>query len=325
MGLMKIGLVMSDASDEIVPIQKQLGLYHLVSSLRADASDKDLNAMMAAKVKSFADIGLKFSVFEGMGGIEDIKLGRPGADEQMDFAKRLIEACGRNDVRVMCYNWMPVVGWRRTKTALPSRGGSVVTAFDIADEDPDERTYAGEISEAALWKTIEGFLREIIPVCEKWNVKMSLHPDDPPILTPLKGISRIVTSARNYQRVFDMVDSAYNTMTFCQANIAAMGEDIPAAIRRFGNAGKITFVHFRDIRGDKNCFEETWHDDGQTDMYRAMKAYYEVGFDGVARPDHVPTMIGEPNDRPSYAVKANIFAVGYMKGLMEAVEKQIGL
>ena len=323
---MKLGLVISAATDEMVSIQHQLGLTHLVSSLRAGAADKDnLDAMLAAKCKSFEDVGLKFSVFEGLGGIEDIKLDRSGADEQMDYAKRLIEACGKNDVRVMCYNWMPVVGWFRTKTALPSRGGSTVTAFDIADVDPNERTYAGDISAATLWKTLDGFLREIIPVCEKWNVKMSLHPDDPPILTPLKGIERIVTSARNYQRVFDLVDSAYNTMTFCQANMSAMGEDIPSAIRRFGNMGKITFVHFRDIRGDKNHFEETWHDDGQTDMYKAMKAYYEVGFDGVARPDHVPTMVGEPNDRPSYAVKANIFAVGYIKGLMEAVEKQIGL
>lgn len=317
---------MSDPSDEIVAVQKQLGLTHLVSALRAGAADKDnLNEMMAAKVKSFEDIGLKFSVFEGMGGIEDIKLDRPGADEQMDFAKKLIEACGRSGVRVMCYNWMPVVGWFRTKIALPSRGGSTVTAFDIADVDPNERTYAGEISAATLWKTLDAFLREIIPICEKWNVKMSLHPDDPPILTPLKGIERIITSARNYQRVFDIVDSAYNTMTFCQANISAMGEDLPATIRRFGKMGKITFVHFRDIRGDKNAFEETWHDDGQSDMYGCMRAYYEVGFDGVARPDHVPTMVGEPNDRPSYAVKANIFAVGYIKGLMEAVEKQIGL
>ena len=323
---MKLGLVISDATDEMVSIQQQLGLTHLVSSLRASAADKaDLDAMLAAKCRAFEDAWLKFSVFEGLGGIEDIKLDRPGADEQMDYAKRLIEACGKNDVRVMCYNWMPVVGWFRTKNALPSRGGSTVTAFDIADVDPNERTYAGDINAATLWKTLESFLREIIPVCEKWNVKMSLHPDDPPILTPLKGIERIVTSARNYQRVFNFVDSAYNTMTFCQANISAMGEDVPAAIRRFGSQGKITFVHFRDIRGDKNCFEETWHDDGQTDMYRVMRAYYEVGFDGVARPDHVPTMIGEPNDRPSYAVNANLFAVGYIKGLMEAVEKQIGL
>ena len=323
---MKIGLVISDVNDPLVPIQKQLGMTHFVSALRAKAEDKDnLNDMMAAKVKSFDDIGLKFSVFEGMGGIEDIKLDRPGADEQMDYAKKLIEACGRNDVRVMCYNWMPVVGWYRTKKAKPSRGGSVVTAFDVADEDPNERTYAGEISEATLWKTLDAFLREIIPVCEKWNVKMSLHPDDPPILTPLKGISRIITSARNYQRVFDIIDSAYNTMTFCQANISAMGEDIPSTIRRFGHMGKISFSHFRDIRGDKNCFEETWHDDGQTDMYLAMKAYHEVGFNGVSRPDHVPTMIGEPNDRPSYAVQANLFAVGYMVGLKEAVMKQIGI
>ena len=316
---MKIGLDILDVNDEKVLIQKQMGLTHVVSSFRINDLSGDINAIVAAKAKSFNDIGLQFSVYESMGGIEDLKIGKAGADRQMDFAKRMVEACGRNGIRVICYNWMPVVGWVRTNFALPSRGGSTVTGFDIADMDPDERTAFGEISESDLWKSLEAFLREIIPVCEKWNVKMSLHPDDPPIPTPLKGIARIITSLKNYQRVFDLYDSAYNTMTFCQANISAMGEDIPAAIKLFGNKGKISFVHFRDIIGDMNRFVETWHEEGQTDMFRAMKAYCDIGFDGVARPDHVPTMVGEPNDRPMYAVRANLFAVGYMKGLLEAL------
>jgi len=321
---MKLGLVLGDVNDPKVKIQQQLGLTHLVSGFHVNAQTKeDLNELFKAKVKAFADIGQTFAVSEGLGGIENIKLARPEADEEMAFCKRYIEACGHAGVKVVCYNWMPVVGWYRTKTALPTRGGATVTAFDIDDMDPNERTFAGEISEETLWKSLEGFLREIIPVCEKWDVRMSLHPDDPPIHQPLKGIARIINSPQAYDRVFKFVDSAYNTLTFCQGNFAAMGVDIPATVRHFGYEGKITFVHFRDIRGDKNRFEETFHDDGQTDMYRAMRAYYEVGFDGMARPDHVPTMIGEPNDRPSYAVLANLFAVGYIKGLMEAVEKSL--
>ena len=104
-----------------------------------------------------------------------------------------------------------------------------------------------------------------------------------------------------------------------------MGEDIPWAIRHFGEQGKIFFVHFRDVQGQRDNFHETFHDDGKTDMYRAMRAYYEVGFDGIARPDHVPTMVGEDNSKPSYGLQGNLFAVGYIKGLMEAVEKEMGL
>ena len=106
---------------------------------------------------------------------------------------------------------------------------------------------------------------------------------------------------------------------------ATMGEDIPAAIRHFGKMGKIYFVHFRDVQGDRTNFHETFHDDGKTDMYEAMRCYYEVGFDGIARPDHVPTMVGEDDAMPSYGLQGNLFAVGYIKGLMEAVEKEMGL
>ncbi|MDR3120971.1 MAG: mannonate dehydratase [Clostridiales bacterium] len=320
----KLGLAINSPDHPRVSIAQQLGLKQAISGVsHEEMASADLNAVVAARVKAFADVGLEFSLMEGLGGIENIKLDRPDADKEMDYAKRLIEALGRNNVKDLCSIWMPVVVWYRTRTNLPTRGGATVTGFDIADCDPDERTYAGDISEATLWKTLDSFLREIIPVAEKWDVKMSLHPDDPPILVPLKGISRIVTSARNYQRVFDIVDSPYNTMTFCQANIAAMGEDVPATIRRFGKQGKITFVHFRDIVGDKNKFQEAFHDDGMTDMYQSMKAYYEVGFNGVMRPDHVPTMVGEDNDRPSYALLANLHAVGYIQGLMEAVEKSL--
>ncbi len=111
-----------------------------------------------------------------------------------------------------------------------------------------------------------------------------------------------------------------NGMTFCQGCFATMGENIPESIRHFGK--KDFFVHFRDVHGDRNCFHETFHDDGKTDMYEAMKAYYEIGFDGIARPDHVPTLIGEDNAKPSYGVLGNYFAVGYIKGLMEAAEKE---
>ena len=96
-----------------------------------------------------------------------------------------------------------------------------------------------------------------------------------------------------------------NGMTFCQGCFATMGEDIPAAIRHFGKMGKIYFVHFRDVQGDRTNFHETFHDDGKTDMYEAMRCYYEVGFDGIARPDHVPTMVGEDDAMPSYGLQGN--------------------
>ena len=101
----------------------------------------------------------------------------------------------------------------------------------------------------------------------------------------------------------------------------SMGEDIPEAIRYFGKRNKIFFVHFRDIRGDKWKFEETFHDEGKTDMYEAMRTYFEVDFKGPMRPDHVPTVAGDNNDHPGYSELGTLFAIGYIKGLIEAAAK----
>jgi mannonate dehydratase len=97
-----------------------------------------------------------------------------------------------------------------------------------------------------------------------------------------------------------------------------MGVDIPSTIRRFGRA--ISYVHFRDVRGSIPRFEETFHDNGKTDMCEAMRTYREVGFEGPMRPDHVPRLEGEAGDGSGYSMLGRLFAVGYMRGLMHAVD-----
>ncbi len=111
-------------------------------------------------------------------------------------------------------------------------------------------------------------------------------------------------------------------IALCQGNFTLMTDDLPAAIRHFGKQGKIFFVHFRDVRGTPEKFVETFHDDGQTDMLACMEAYRDIGFDGVCRPDHVPTMEGDSNEHPAYSSIGRLFAVGYLKGLREAVYRQ---
>jgi mannonate dehydratase len=147
-----------------------------------------------------------------------------------------------------------------------------------------------------------------------------MHPDDPP-LSPIRGIGRIMTSSENFQRMFDLVPSPSNGMTFCQGCFTEMGVDIPATITNFASQGKINFTHFRNLTGTVENFTESFHDEGKQDMYAAMKAYHDAGFAGPMRPDHAPTMEGDANDRPAYALQGRLLAVGYMKGLIEAIEK----
>lgn len=321
---MKLGLAYFNGYDpEKVNVQKQLGLREVISGSREmeGHAPHTLESVRAIQ-RQYAQAGLRLSVIEGPPPLDEVKLGRPGADQQMARFKEFIAACGTLGIDTVCYNWMPVLGWYRTRTDLITRGGARVTGFDWQDTDPQECTYAGEVSAGRLWSTLEGFLREILPECERYGVRLALHPDDPPV-SPLKGISRILTSADAFERVFSLRESPMNGMTFCQGCFATMGEDVPASIRRFGKE-KIFFVHFRDVQGTRERFQEAFHDNGKTDMYQAMKAYYEIGFSGVARPDHVPTLLGEDNSNPSYGVLGNYFAVGYIKGLMEAAQRETG-
>jgi mannonate dehydratase len=111
-------------------------------------------------------------------------------------------------------------------------------------------------------------------------------------------------------------------ITFCQGNFALMTNDVPSVIRQFGEQGKIFFVHFRDVRGDASGFVETFHDEGQTDMLECMRAYRDVGYDGVLRSDHVPELEGDMSDEPGYSTQGRLFAIGYTTALREAAYGQ---
>ena len=249
---------------------------------------------------------------------EKIKLGVDGRDEEIENYIAAIRALGNVGIPVLCYNFMAGLSWYRTKVDAPGRGGALITDFDLQAAKAQGPTQWGEVPEEKMWDNITYFLKAVVPVAQKSGVQMALHPDDPP-LSPLRGISRIVTSAANYRKIMNIVPSPANGVTFCQANFIAMGEDCEALVREWGKQKKIFFVHFRDIAGTRDHFRETFHDEGQTDMVKMLKTYHEVGFNGPIRPDHAPTLDEETNDRPGYAIQGKIFAIGYMKGVMQGL------
>jgi mannonate dehydratase len=213
---------------------------------------------------------------------------------------------------------MAVFNWMRTSTTAPSRGGALATGYDHELMQDAPLTEYGVITEEQLWENLEYFLKAVVPVAEEAGVKLAMHPDDPP-LSPIRGVSRIMRSLDNYQRLLDLYPSPVNGIALCQGNFSLMTDDLPSAIRHFGGQDKLFFVHFRDVRGTPEKFVETFHDDGPTDMLACMRAYRDVGFEGVCRPDHVPTMEGDTNQRPGYSNIGRLFAIGYLKGLREAV------
>ena len=308
---------------------KQLDVLGAVTGVRTAEGLKpwDPQAIKTNK-EAWEKIGLKWNVVEGPPSLgEKTKLGLEGRDEEISnfitFMKNLKQYGG---VDVICYNWMPVVGWYRTNNAYPGRGGALMTAFDYEDVKNAEPTKYGKVTKEALWKNLEYFLKAVMPEAEKIGMKLAMHPDDPQV-DSIKGIERIMTSPANFERMMKMYPSVYNGVTLCQGNFSLMGDvDIPKLVRKWGK-DKIHFVHFRnvqDLSGKKPStkFTETFHDEGQIDMYAAMKAYYDIGFTGPLRPDHVPCMASDTNDFPGYSNIGILFALGYIRGLMESISKE---
>jgi mannonate dehydratase len=248
---------------------------------------------------------------------EKIKLGIEGRDEEIENYLVMIRALANAGVPLLCYNWMAGIGWYRTRVDVAERGGALVSEFDYAEAARAGLTEWGEVPQERLWENLRYFLRAVMPAAEKAGIRMAIHPDDPPVAR-LRGIARILTSADAIRRVFEMHPSRANGVTFCQANFALMGEDIEALAREWCAADKLFFVHLRDVEGTRERFRETFHDNGPRNLAAMLKLYHEAGFDGPIRPDHAPTMQGERNDKPGYAVTGKVFAIGYMKGALDA-------
>jgi len=323
--MIKLAEALGTRPSELWTMVKQAGITHVVGGMDRsrglDVAREDLpwGYMPLVRVKTrYEDYGFSLDVLESRPPMNKIKLGLPGKDQEIEYVIDLIENMGKLGIPVWCYEWMPIMNWMRTSTTTPARGGALATSFDYELMKNAPLTEYGEVPDEVLWENLEAFLKIVVPVAESAGVKLAMHPDDPP-LSPIRGLARIMRSIDNYQRLLDLYPSPVNGIALCQGNFTLMTDDLPAAIRKFGKQEKIFFVHFRDVRGTPEKFVETFHDNGKTDMYACMKAYKEVGFDGVCRPDHVPTMAGDSNDRPSYSNIGRLFAIGYLRGLQEAV------
>ncbi|MCI9625486.1 MAG: mannonate dehydratase [Clostridia bacterium] len=295
--------------------------------------------------KTVEDAGLRLSVIESVPVHEDIKLGKPSRDRLIENYCQTLRNLAAEDIRVVCYNFMPVFDWTRSELdhLLPDGSNALVYFAEQVDKmDPinGELSLPGwdasytkeslkevmdaykEITEEDLWNNLKYFLERVIKVAEEVQVKMAIHPDDPP--WPIFGLPRIITNMENLERFLKLVDSPYNGLTLCSGSLGASADnDIVEMVRRFGGMGRIHFAHCRNILlRDGDSFEESAHlsEKGSLDMYEIMKAYHDVGFDGPCRPDHGRMIWGEQG-RPGYGLYDRALGAVYLNGLWEAIEK----
>jgi mannonate dehydratase len=266
--------------------------------------------------------GLQLAALHASGLPKDkIVYGREGREEQLNTWIAVLRAIGAAGVPMTGLTFQPI-GHFRTE-ATPGRGGAMYSTFDMEAYRRDPRQFAGrgrgdlagrELSEEKLWESAQWFFKRVVPVAEEAGVRIALHPDDPPVPDPLGGAARIVTSMENYDRIYNIAPSPANAMLFCQGCFAEMGEDIYDAIAYAASAGRIGYVHFRDIRGTPYNFVETFIDEGQNDMLRAMQTYRDNGFYGPFMMDHTPHM---PEGFDNW--HGHAYANGYIKALVQVV------
>lgn len=221
-----------------------------------------------------------------------------------------------------------VVG--RNSYEAPARGGSLTSEWRASEFDVTTLTTDGRTTPEQLWASLKYFLDAVVPTAEECGVYLAMHPDDPP-MPEVRGAARIMTSPEAFEKLIQLNDSPHNGITFCQGCFSEMGVDVPDAIARLGH--RAHFVHFRDVRGNAEDFIETWQDEGQTDMHKALGAWKATGFNGIIRPDHVCMLpqleeghateekaVGYFSGKASgYTMIGRIWAVGYMRGLFDAV------
>ena len=296
---------------------KQCGVNHGVIRLpETDTFDLTNASHWQDVYDGFINYGITPLIVEPMpNSVHDhIKAGDDKRDESIDQVIKMLPIMRKFNIDMICFNWMAHIGWLRTSSDIIERGGALATGFDLKDFKP----IGARITADELWENYKYFLDAVVPEAEKYDIKLALHPDDPP-LPKLGDVSRIMITADNIKKaIYDIHPSDILGVTMCQACYYMMGENVEQIIRDFGE--KNFFVHFRNATGNKLKFHETFHDNGDLDMGKLILLYKELGLNVPVRVDHVPTLVGEDTEVAGYAAMGRLFAIGYLKGLLEQSE-----
>ena len=318
-----------DHSDATLQLLSSLGVTHICSGIPSPKFDENWSveglSRLRAKVESYGihlaavPIPLSSRTIDTV-EFPHILLGKdPEREQEIEWICQMIRNAAAAGIPMLKYN-LTMLGVLRTGRA-PGRGVSTYSQFvyDKADKDqPFQST--GPVSEEQMWERITYFLRKVIPVAEKAQVRMALHPNDPglPKGTAFRGIHAPLSTVDGLKRFVEVVDSPYHGLNFCQGTISEMldrpGEEIYDVIRHFGRRGKIFNVHFRNIQGTRGNFRETFPDDGDVDMPRALRTYKEIGYRGMIMPDHVPIIPGDTGGQKAFS-----FCFGYIQALLQVV------
>ena len=332
-------VISSRPSDEELLFVRQLGVEHVYTYVGADNSD----------VKSLTDLRLRVAdagitlydvAYPALITAKEIHLALPGRDEAIGKFKNFVSNVGRAGIKAIAFIFWPTMMW---SSGTGECRGAKARRVDLDEMLKRPLTHGREYTEDEIWDNFNYFLREVIPVAEEADVRLALHPSDPPVPS-LGGIPSLIHSFADYERAFEMADSPYLGMEFCVGCCLEGGEafgDMFQAIRHFNSEGRIVIVNFRNVSSPLPRFTETFVDAGYMDMYPVMKAFVEVGYQGTMILDHTPRFSRTPagdsdHDHPGYySLSASLqrlardseraYAIGHMRALLERAEAELNV
>ncbi len=308
-------------TDEDLLFYKQIGLRWAHAEF---GPDKAPLAFIKETQKRFARFGVTIYT-----GVHDsyrstrLQLGKAGRDEDIETFRQFLRDCGRAGIPVAKIDWHP--GNTYTTKEIEGPRGYRARQFDLADFRANEKQkFDREYSADEMWATFKYFLEAVLPVAREANVRIALHPDDPP-LSKMNGVAKLFVHHDAIRRAMEIAgDSPHFGMTFCIGTWSEggdkMGKDVFQMIDELGTRGRIFTGHFRNVTSTMPRFSETFPDDGYMDMYQVMKALRRVRFNGSLVPDHIPHLAGDPT-RPRAGLA---YCIAYMRALLRRANEEIG-
>jgi len=252
------------------------------------------------------DAGLVLAAIENLDPAHwhDVLLDGPQRPEHIENVRTIVRRMGEAGILVLGYNFS-LAGVCGRVTTPSGRGRALTLGMDgPADDEPvpkgvvwnmvyEQTAPPGTlpaVSHEELWRRLQRFLEDVVPVAEQSGVRLAAHPDDPPMHT-MRGQPRLVFQPHMYQRLLDLVPSRSNALEFCVGTVAEMTEgDVHEAVDRYSGQGKIAYLHLRNVVGKVPHYRETFIDEGDVDMVRILSILQRNHFDGVVIPDHTPQM-----------------------------------
>ncbi|MBR3979467.1 MAG: mannonate dehydratase [Oscillospiraceae bacterium] len=319
-------------NDDALIMAKQLGSegFHFNTPPIATEDEDFWTVRALTWLKEYTEkFDLKLEMIENVPVrfFDKIMLGTPGRDEQIENYIKTIRNMGQVGIPVLGHHFCPTWAWRTSITA-PARGGAKVSAFNSKEAEAGVNAYTvsakhmvdmkNQFPDAeGLWKNYEYFVKAVMPEAEKAGIKLIVHPSDPPIRN-VAGVDRIFICPDDFRKAEKIASSEAFGINFCIGTFSQLGgeETVLEMIEEFVTRGKVHMVHFRDVQGTVEDFQECFLGEGRMNPARIMRALYKAGYDGLMLDDHVPFLTTDT--RWGHTARAN--AVGYLRGLLNAIE-----